>query len=153
NDGPGPLELLPEAYRPVTRCQRACKPPCAELRGEIARGDGDRLEQPLGAEPGGGEDLAATGVDHGEDGPPSGLALRPARERLEAGDAGQRQVAALGEGAGGGDPVAQAGEAARTEADRDPLDVLPVGAGALERLLDEREQAARVLRSLARLRI
>ena len=122
---------------PVPGGQGGCKPPCAELRGQIAGRDRDGLEQGLGALPGGGEDLAAACVDHGQDGAAAGVALGAAGQRLEARHRGERQAAGLGERASGGDPVAQPGEAARADADGDPLHVLPTRARARQRRLDE----------------
>ena len=63
----GPLELRTKAYRPVPHGQHRAAPPLAprgEPLGQLGRRDRDRLHRRAVVAVGGGEDLAAAGVDH-----------------------------------------------------------------------------------------
>ena len=105
---------------------------------------GEGREQVLAATPGGGEGLAATGVEDGER-----RVLERSRDHLQGRDTDERQPAALRERSGGGDADAQAGEAARAGTDADPVDGIPV----IHHVVHQREEPWRVLGAAARRRV
>ena len=125
--------------------------PAREPLGErLGRQRGRREQLPL-AGPDAGEDLAAAGVEDGRDRSAGCAGARG--ERGERRHRHQRQAARLRERPRRRDADPQAGEAARADADRDPLDVGPSDAGLGQRPLDEHEQPARVLAARARRRV
>lgn len=138
-----PCQLVPKAYRPRAggpgrRRQR--RNPLLQLLGAADEGVPGALVA-LAVE--GREDLAAAGVEHRQ--PLAALLRLPqaTADRVEGADAGHRLAEAGAEAAGGGDGDAQAGEGARSEADRNPVDPLPApsrGGAALSLL----EQGGRV---------
>ena len=139
---PGSFELRPEAYRPVAH----------GLHGPVQRA------QPLGqrrrarARPGASssrpaaqtarEHLAAAGVEHGGDGARARRRRRPAPPASRPATSGSPR--ALRERAGGGDADPQPGEAARPDADGDPLDVVPGHLRLRQRALEQHEHPRRV---------
>jgi hypothetical protein len=142
--GSASLELIAKSYRPGPGRQRRL----GQLREALA-------ELPRAADPGppealvggrvvGGEGLPAARV---EDRQPRALRARPlgeaAPERVERVDPGQRQAGAGRERLGAGDADPQAGERARAEPDRYPLDRVPA-ACRRGRPLDLLEQPRRV---------
>ena len=79
----------------------------------------------------------------------SGSSAIPAARALVVEHAHDRDLAGLGERAGGGDPDPQPGERARPDADGDQVDPLPAPGGA-DRLLDRAEQGPAVGRAAVR---
>jgi hypothetical protein len=138
-----PGQLLPESYRPRARSHRRTGPRCDPLA-KLRRGADQRLPDPL---PGVGverrEGLAAAGV---EDSQPLALCTalgQPAAESVEAADAARREAQAGRQPTRRGDADPQAGEGAGTEADGDPVDLLPAaGCGGCP--LDLGQQRRRV---------
>ena len=110
----------------------------ASAAGASAAGSSSRstpAQTPANASPRRASSTAATA-------PPPSTA---GRERLERGHRHERQPAPLRERARRGDADPQPGEAAGPDADREPLDGVPAHAGGGERVLDERQQARRVI--------
>ena len=140
----GSFELHAKAYRPVAYGQNRVASPLAprgDALGQLVGRDRRRLHRRAVVTVDRGEDLAAARVDHREHGPGDvrfagqvellrARELDPAGERLEAGDADDRQVVALAQRSRGRDAEPQPGEPAGPGADADPRDVLPRRPGA-----------------------
>ena len=126
---------------PSSSCLKRTAPSPTACTGAVQREQplGERLGRQRGgreqlalARPDAGEHLAAARVEHrGRPRRPPARRPRPARASEETGTSGS--AAALRERAGGRDADPQAGEAARADADGDPLDVVPADAGLGER--------------------
>lgn len=137
-------QLIPKSYRPQTGRSRGRGKPCKARAEDLGRCD-EGLPEPLaGVGIQRREDLAATGVEHGEarHSRRRGLDDRPAK-RIERADAGDRQSGAGGEAARRRQPDPDADEGAGTAADRDRAHLAPA-ANRRHRTLDLGEQSRRV---------
>ncbi len=136
-------QLLPKSYRarsPAQHRSRRLGKPSRELLG---RAQGRSPEALAGGRVERRADLAAARVLGDE-----ALAVASGRRQaagqcVEGADAADRQAAAQRQAAGGGDADPQAGEGARPDPDRDPLDPLPT-AGRRRGPLDLLQQRRRV---------
>jgi hypothetical protein len=137
-------QLVPKAYRPGAGDRRRSfqsSHPLGEFSGPVD----ERLPDPLAPiRVERREDLAAIAVEYGQSLPlDSWPGADPPGERIERADAGRRQTRGGAQPTGCGDADPQAGERARAEADRDPVDLLPA-AGGRGGALDLFEQRRRV---------
>jgi hypothetical protein len=136
-------QLVPESYRPGAGDRRRRFQPRQALREFLGPADEwlpDSLAA-IGVER--REDLAAEAVEDGEPLPLGAGLADSTGDRVQRADATRRQAGRGAQPTGGGNADPQAGEGARTEADREQVDALPATRGR-GRPLDLLEQGRRV---------
>jgi len=122
-------ELVPKSYRPRTSAKRRHRPAPQPLRQPVRRVD-QRLPEAISlARVERREDLPSSCVEHGEAIALAGAIRHPSRQRVEGADAGEGQPQRRPQPQRRGDADPQAREGARTEADRERLDLAPAPRG------------------------
>jgi hypothetical protein len=139
---PGGFELATKAYCAIADRKRRLSH-AAETFRQVARCSYSRVPDLVFALIERREHFVSLGVDHREYGRRRG---GPGSKRTQGRDTRDSQAARLREAPGGRDPDSKAGERARTQADRDPVDRVPAPGVAYD-FLDHPKQLSRVARA------